>query len=140
MTKTRYQSYLQSDHWQDLRSQALRRDGYRCVKCGYTKTLQVHHLRYRYSPYASLLEDLMTLCDECHGLVHGITTESAAEQVRLKRSASQVSSSVYDDFRLSFPVVRSGGFTDWLRRMASRMIVFIRHGEGDTLGVHLRRR
>ena len=38
--------YLQSKRWKVLRALVLRRDVYRCVKCGDTFRLNVDHLRY----------------------------------------------------------------------------------------------
>ena len=67
----RYQAYLRSAHWRQLRARIMRRDGYTCTDCGSTWNLQVHHLCYRPNLEDALDEDLTTLCKECHEKVHG---------------------------------------------------------------------
>ena len=70
MVDETYISYLRSPEWQNLRSQRLKIDNYRCQRCGRPFDLQVHHLYYPIElgtedPY----RDLITLCDGCHELV-----------------------------------------------------------------------
>ena len=48
--------------WQKLRRAARMRDGDRCVRCGSTERLSVHHT----VAGSNLLEDLATLCSRCH--------------------------------------------------------------------------
>jgi 5-methylcytosine-specific restriction endonuclease McrA len=50
--------------WQKLRRAA--RDGNRCVVCGSTERLSVHHAVRG----SNLLDDLLTLCSHCHGRAH----------------------------------------------------------------------
>lgn len=55
--------------WQRLRLQVMERDGFACVRCSRDNvTLHVHHLRYvpGGTVWDSPVEDLVTLCDECH--------------------------------------------------------------------------
>ena len=70
MVDETYISYLRSPEWQNLRSQRLKIDNYRCQRCGRPFDLQVHHLYYptelgTEDPY----RDLITLCDGCHELI-----------------------------------------------------------------------
>jgi len=67
-----YREYLKSDHWKKLRNQAIARDGGKCVTCGDTTWLQVHHKIYRGFYQNSLLRDLETLCRKCHRIQHGL--------------------------------------------------------------------
>lgn len=64
-----YSDYLQSAHWQDKRTGAIRRAGGRCQRCGNAGRLDVHH-----STYARLGceadGDLVALCRACHEDVH----------------------------------------------------------------------
>jgi 5-methylcytosine-specific restriction endonuclease McrA len=50
--------------------QVLRRDGWRCQRCGVLKGLQVHHI----TPRSRLGDDsetnLITLCVDCHQEIH----------------------------------------------------------------------
>lgn len=66
-----YGEYLQTDHWQRIRTGALRRAGYRCATCNASGvTLDVHHRTYerRGQEYAS---DVIALCRQCHSRFHG---------------------------------------------------------------------
>ena len=54
-------------------SQALYRDNYRCVLCGSTYGIQVHHIVGRGVGGTSELNNLAVLCIECHvPLAHGV--------------------------------------------------------------------
>jgi len=67
-----YQAYLNSNEWQETRRRIFERDNFRCVKCGESKNLQVHHITYE-----NLGEekdaDLVTLCDKCHKSTHELS-------------------------------------------------------------------
>ena len=68
-----YQAYLNSNEWQETRQRIFKRDNFRCVLCGCSKNLQVHHITYE-----NLGEekdaDLVTFCDKCHNSIHSRTT------------------------------------------------------------------
>jgi 5-methylcytosine-specific restriction endonuclease McrA len=52
--------------WRERRQAARERDGYKCVLCGSTDRIQVHHIvPYRYS-HSHELSNLVTLCRSCH--------------------------------------------------------------------------
>ncbi len=53
-----------------LRRLVLARDGFRCLCCGSRKNLTTHHLHWRSHGGRTVEENLGTLCDDCHGLVH----------------------------------------------------------------------
>jgi 5-methylcytosine-specific restriction endonuclease McrA len=61
---------LDAEAYQQLRSQVLERDGWRCQRCGSLLNLEVHHLEYRSHQGQDLEENLITLCAECHRLSH----------------------------------------------------------------------
>ena len=64
-----YKEYLKSESWQIKRKQVLRRDK-RCRICGSNNVqLHVHHLSYK-NLGNEPLEDLVTLCYECHYYIH----------------------------------------------------------------------
>jgi hypothetical protein len=69
-TKEGYLLYLESDHWDILRSCVLDRDGNRCVRCGSGLRLQAHHKFYRPDWEDSVPGDLETLCRSCHEKEH----------------------------------------------------------------------
>jgi len=61
--------YLKSDAWQRKRYVVLRRDNRRCVYCGGRAT-QVHHKRYAKNIGREPIEWLVSVCDNCHELLH----------------------------------------------------------------------
>ena len=65
-----YVERRQTREWTELKRQIHRRDGYRCRLCGSNDApLHVHHCTYE--NYAEeRLEDLITLCGECHQRFH----------------------------------------------------------------------
>ena len=49
----------------------MTRDNFTCQFCGATdKTLHVHHLKYNGAPWEADNQDLITLCEDCHKLLH----------------------------------------------------------------------
>ena len=68
-----YSELLKHPKWQKKRLKILERDKFQCRSCEQTdKTLHVHHLYYDYKlkPWEYEDEDLMTLCEYCHGIMH----------------------------------------------------------------------
>ena len=53
------------------RKAIYRRDGFRCALCDSTKYLQVHHYCKRSLGGSDDPMNLITLCAECHGVIHG---------------------------------------------------------------------
>jgi hypothetical protein len=69
--------YLQSQRWKWIRRQRLSIDGHKCRTCHSRNNLRIHHASYRWfnrwgdvGKWFELL-DTITLCDKCHGGVHG---------------------------------------------------------------------
>ncbi len=63
-----YNEYLKTQHWALAKSAALKRDENKCADCGYftyEKNLEVHHITY-IRRGKERLEDLLTLCQDCH--------------------------------------------------------------------------
>lgn len=67
---TDYEDYLRSDRWQELRREALLRDGERCRLCNSPYSLHAHHRRYADQWGLETPDDLTTLCADCHAAVH----------------------------------------------------------------------
>jgi 5-methylcytosine-specific restriction endonuclease McrA len=61
---------LGPDQYNSLRSQVLRRDGWRCQFCGAMSNLEVHHKDFRSHSGDDSEENLITLCNVCHATVH----------------------------------------------------------------------
>ena len=68
LQKTWYKNYLKSDTWRTIRNTRLKFDNYKCVKCG-LRADEVHHLTY-INVENENLEDLMSLCIDCHKKEH----------------------------------------------------------------------
>lgn len=66
-----YDEYLKTDHWQQVRSEALQRANYRCQLCCSKENLNVHHNNYE-NLWNEQLEDVVTLCRSCHAKFHNI--------------------------------------------------------------------
>ena len=65
-----YAEYLQTDHWVEVRKQALKRSGFRCQTCNTNKkTLHVHHRTYE-NRGNEHYKDLTVLCEDCHEVFH----------------------------------------------------------------------
>jgi hypothetical protein len=64
-----YGDYLKTDHWQEMRAEALKRAGNRCQVCNFPDKLHVHHRTYARRGH-ELLDDLTVLCERCHKLFH----------------------------------------------------------------------
>jgi len=52
--------------WRQLREQVLMRDGRRCIRCGSTDRLEVHHLVARGQGGPDAAHNLVTLCHHHH--------------------------------------------------------------------------
>jgi hypothetical protein len=55
----------------ELRRMILLRDGVRCRACTSRKRLMAHHIEYRSEGGPTSPENLISLCFQCHGMVHG---------------------------------------------------------------------
>ncbi len=61
---------LDAMSYERLRQQVLSRDGWRCQSCGTMLNLEVHHKQFRSHSRLDTEENLITLCNACHGSVH----------------------------------------------------------------------
>jgi hypothetical protein len=66
-----YGAFLESDYWQAIREKAMAAACYKCVSCGATENLQVHHKKYfqRFTEHLNM-RHLEVLCNSCHELSH----------------------------------------------------------------------
>ena len=54
------------------RKAIYRRDGFQCALCGCNRYLQIHHYIPRGHGGCDHPMNLITLCSDCHALVHGL--------------------------------------------------------------------
>ena len=66
-----YREYIESDEWSKKRLARVKMDGYKCQMCGTAKNLVVHHITYDRLGHESL-DDLITLCHNCHEKIHSV--------------------------------------------------------------------
>jgi 5-methylcytosine-specific restriction endonuclease McrA len=71
-------SRLDPVSYESLRTQILRRDGWRCHSCGTMSNLEVHHKQFRSHSGRDSEENLITLCSTCHASVHARPKSFAA--------------------------------------------------------------
>lgn len=64
-----YQSYIRSVEWQQKRKERLALDNHHCKNCGGKQGLEVHHKSYDGFLNESVVDDLVTLCSDCHDRV-----------------------------------------------------------------------
>lgn len=66
-----YKLFLRSTYWKKLRQVVISRDKRWCVICKRSDKLHVHHLTYEHHlSEHEHLEDLITLCEDCHNKEH----------------------------------------------------------------------
>lgn len=79
MSKKSYSDLLRHPLWQKKRLEIMRRDKWKCKKCGDDETtLNVHHKLYinGNDPWEYENEDLITLCEDCHNQIERFKKES----------------------------------------------------------------
>jgi len=75
MNKQDYAKYLSHPLWQEKRDEVFKRYGKRCIKCGTTKEIAVHHKTYSDGkmPWEYPNENFIVLCEKCHSATHSIS-------------------------------------------------------------------
>lgn len=98
-----YDKYIHSIAWLYLRNKRLAIDGLKCARCG-RPAKDVHHLRYPSVLGTERMEDLISLCRECHSLEHnimpergGVTFKSFCSSVAIVLKDNQSNKSKIDD-------------------------------------------
>jgi 5-methylcytosine-specific restriction endonuclease McrA len=61
---------LMPEEYGALRMAVLQRDGWKCQCCGSAANLHVHHMRHRGRLGSDVIDNLITLCVDCHGKLH----------------------------------------------------------------------
>lgn len=94
---TKYDVYLQSEDFSEIRKQIFKRDSYKCVVCGSTENLVPHHLTYK-NIYHEDPRDLVTLCSKCHAIFHNIDNRrKSVDEFYSKRDAETLWAGREDD-------------------------------------------
>jgi hypothetical protein len=61
---------LDSEQYERLRNEGLRRDGWRCQSCGTRSSLEVYHKEFRSQSGDDSEQNVITICSVCHATVH----------------------------------------------------------------------
>src|SRR6516162_4909973 len=72
---------MNAQAYRQLCQSVLERDSWRCQNCGTMQNLQVHHKQLRSRLGDDSEENLITLCNDCHGLMHGIGRSNFSTKV-----------------------------------------------------------
>lgn len=92
--KMSYQEFLKSDYWYNVKLKAWKRkETYgRCLFCGSTKNIELHHITYKWIFTKDELRGIIALCREHHEEVHKYAREN---QISI-RIASNILRSKYN--------------------------------------------
>ena len=71
----KYLAYLESDKWTELRTKRLVKDNFMCAVCHSPNQLHVHHIWYPTEYGTESINDIITLCASCHGMVEALKKE-----------------------------------------------------------------
>ncbi|WP_096269495.1 HNH endonuclease [Paucisalibacillus globulus] len=90
-TAKQKKTFYNSGSWKSLRKQALERDNYECQVCkragSYNHGQNVHHIKeIEFFPKLALeLDNLETLCINCHNQEHGRTFDKLRQNPNKKQ-------------------------------------------------------
>lgn len=85
-----YSNLLKDPRWQRERLKAMERDNFTCQLCfRRDRALNVHHKRYipSLAPWEYPLDELITLCEDCHEKYHKGKTRTKAMATMLRNMA-----------------------------------------------------
>lgn len=74
-----YYEYIQTEAWAKKSRQRFALDGYQCQLCGSAKNIVCHHLNY-YNLGNEKMDDLVTLCADCHRKLHDKDKKKKAKE------------------------------------------------------------
>lgn len=80
----KYLAYLKSARWDELRTERIKMDNFQCRLCGNPHQLHVHHLYYPETLGTETVNDLITLCADCHKTIE---TLKQSGEVKRKQCA-----------------------------------------------------
>ena len=67
----RYHEYLKSAEWKTIRDKVIERDNGMCLHCKTNPAQEVHHKHYK-TIYREKIDDLESVCSDCHRAIHKI--------------------------------------------------------------------
>ena len=82
-SKSAYHKYLSSDKWKTIRAQRIAIDNNECVLCA-KEAKHVHHRRYPKTWGEETVNDLVSLCNNCHKKHHHNSNSDLVVEVLLE--------------------------------------------------------
>lgn len=93
-----YDSFLKSETWKKARKATLERDDHKCCVCGSDHNLRVHHKIYD-NNRPDDIKCLVTLCDDCHSLLHRIWGNARYhKQVLMKKKKNYIENFIIKEY------------------------------------------
>jgi 5-methylcytosine-specific restriction endonuclease McrA len=86
---TKYQEYLRTYAWINIRHTVLVRDSHKCRLCNDGNNIHVHHRVYPTVLGKESLDDLISLCESCHRLFHNQKSIIQVAQEKRERAAKR---------------------------------------------------
>jgi len=83
----KYMAYLGSPEWKTKRQMVLKRDSYLCQSCKQKEAVDVHHLSYD-NLYNEILEELISVCVECHNKIHDDKDKKRLEELLNRKKSN----------------------------------------------------
>lgn len=97
--------FLQTPEWKAQRERVLHRDNYKCKICGAQHdVMNVHHIFYHHPLSEMNDNDLVTLCPNCHSVVHSIQKRmNEFAEVEMRKLKQEWGKKMSDEINSSFP-------------------------------------
>ena len=99
-----YQDGGQKDFY-NVKSAVLNRDNYTCQICGEKDTrLEVHHIQFRSKGGSNMMDNLVTLCLDCHKQIHsgGLVFDKKIKSFKHASHMNIMRSRLVEELRLDF--------------------------------------
>ena len=97
----KYAEYINSPEWRKKREERLKYDNYHCRACGSTEDLECHHVTYDHFGDEPI-EDLITLCKECHSAITNSIRERRYRKNEIKIINIEKEESYHADTKSTF--------------------------------------
>jgi 5-methylcytosine-specific restriction endonuclease McrA len=96
MSKNRrqiYEDYIASKEWQKLRKEVLKRDKC-CRTCGSEERLEAHHWKYPKYFKDDVIENLITLCFDCHEAITNVIRKKRYKNKPIKDIETNINDTI----------------------------------------------
>lgn len=126
----KYDAYIASDEWKELKLDILMQRGCNCERCLKSlppNVLQLHHKTYA-RLFKELASDLELLCPNCHRKEHGIKTTVKSKKTAVKKKVKNKKTISRKYVKLTEAKIRSGQYKTEASKLAAMKRAFKRDG------------